>query len=157
VQAGAVVTFTIDMSEQVVVTNGGNGLPTLSLNDGEVATYTGPAGSQTSALSFSYTVQPGDYVPHLEATRIGLPGGTTIKDLAGNDASLGGFAPIDAGVQVVDPDLTADDLTSFIADVQAINAGGADSAPNIAYTITLTGDVNLTSGATVVNVEGIHL
>ncbi len=57
---GKSVTFTIATSEAVIVTNlGGNGLPTLQLNDGEVATYSGAAGSAVNALTFTYTVQAG--------------------------------------------------------------------------------------------------
>jgi autotransporter passenger strand-loop-strand repeat protein len=145
------------VSEAVVVTDGGNGLPTLTLNDSEVATYAGPVGSSTTALSFSYMVQPGDFVPDLEAIGINLPAGTTIKDLANNNTDFTGFAPINAAVQVVEPTLPAGDLTSFISDIAAINAGGADAAPDIAYTIALTGGIGLTSGATVVSVEGIRL
>ena len=51
---GKTITLTLDMSEAVTVA----GTPTLSLNDGGVATYTG--GSGTSALTFSYTVGAGD-------------------------------------------------------------------------------------------------
>ncbi len=68
-----VVTFTVNMSEAVIVTNGG-GLPTLRLNDGEVATYSGPLGSSTNALTFSYTVQPSDNSSDLQATAFRCPG-----------------------------------------------------------------------------------
>ena len=54
--AGNKVTLTLDMSENVTV-NTAHGTPTLTLNDGGTATYTG--GSGTSALTFSYTVVNG--------------------------------------------------------------------------------------------------
>ena len=49
--AGKTVTYTITMSEAVTVAGG---TPTLTLNDGGTATYTGGSGS--NALTFSYTV-----------------------------------------------------------------------------------------------------
>ena len=52
--AGAVVTLTANLSQAVTVSGG---TPTLVLNDGGVATYTG--GSGTAALTFSYTVAAG--------------------------------------------------------------------------------------------------
>ena len=62
-----------------VNTTGGS--PTLTLNDGGTATYTG--GSGTSALTFSYTVGAGQNTAALAATTVNLNGGT-IKDGAGN-------------------------------------------------------------------------
>ena len=47
---GKTITLTVSFSHRVFV----NGTPTLSLNDGGTATYSG--GSGTSALTFSYTV-----------------------------------------------------------------------------------------------------
>ena len=52
--AGQVVTLTVNLSEAVTVAGG---TPTLTLNDGGTATYTG--GSGTNALTFSYTVAAG--------------------------------------------------------------------------------------------------
>ena len=51
--AGHVVTLTVNLSEAVTVAGG---TPTLTLNDGGTATYTGGSGS--NALTFSYTVAP---------------------------------------------------------------------------------------------------
>src|SRR5262249_13016428 len=48
---GSVVTLTVGFSEAVLVAGG---TPTLALNDGGTATYTG--GSGTNTLTFSYTV-----------------------------------------------------------------------------------------------------
>jgi Bacterial Ig-like domain len=79
--AGHVVTITVDTSEIVTVT----GTPTLQLNDNEVATYT--AGSGTSALTFTYAVQPGDSTLDLQVTGLNLPPGATIQDAALNNLS----------------------------------------------------------------------
>ena len=82
--AGKTVTLTLDTSEVVTVNTTG-GTPTLTLNDGGTATYTG--GSGTNALTFSYTVGAGQNTAALAATAVNLNGGT-IKDGAGNAASL---------------------------------------------------------------------
>ena len=56
-KAGDQVTLVVSFSEAVIVANGA---PTLSLNSGGVATYTG--GSGTNQLTFTYTVLPGQTV-----------------------------------------------------------------------------------------------
>ena len=80
--AGKVVTLTLNLSEAVTVAGG---TPTLTLNDGGTATYTG--GSGTSALTFSYTVVAGQNTPDLTATAVNL-NAATVKDGAGNAANL---------------------------------------------------------------------
>ena len=72
------------MSEAVTVAGG---TPTLTLNDGGTATYTG--GSGGTALTFSYTVAAGQNTPDLTVSAVNL-NGATIKDGAGNSASLSG-------------------------------------------------------------------
>ena len=69
--AGKVVTLTLDMSEAVTVNTSG-GTPTLTLNDGGTATYTG--GSGTNALTFSYTVAAGQNTSDLTETAVNLNG-----------------------------------------------------------------------------------
>ena len=61
------------------------GTPTLTLNDGGTATYTGGSGS--SALTFSYTVGAGQNTAALTATAVNL-NAATITDGAGNAANL---------------------------------------------------------------------
>src|SRR6202043_3506580 len=61
--AGHVVTLTLNLSEAVTVAGG---VPTLTLNDGGVATYTG--GSGTNAPTFTYTVAPGQNTAALAGT-----------------------------------------------------------------------------------------
>ena len=61
------------------------GTPTLTLNDGGTATYTG--GSGTDALTFSYTVGAGQDTAALAATAVNL-NSATITDCAGNAANL---------------------------------------------------------------------
>ena len=61
------------------------GTPTLTLNDGGTATYTGGSGS--SALTFSYTVAAGQNTADLAVTAVNL-NTATVTDGAGNAANL---------------------------------------------------------------------
>ena len=61
------VTLTLNLSEAVTVAGG---TPTLTLNDGGTATYTG--GSGTNALTFSYTVAAGQNTADLAVTAVNL-------------------------------------------------------------------------------------
>jgi T5SS/PEP-CTERM-associated repeat protein len=92
VNAGHVVTITMNLSEAVTVT----GTPTLQLNDNEVAAYTFGSGSNT--LSFSYVAQTGDNVADLHVTGLNLPTGASIAD--GSGGSLAGPVNSDLGIQV---------------------------------------------------------
>ncbi len=84
---GMQISFTLDLNETVTVT----GTPTLTLNDGGTATYTG--GSGTNALTFSYTVGANDQtVSALAITRVNLGNGASVRDRAGNAADLSGCA-----------------------------------------------------------------
>ena len=80
---GNTVTLTLNFSAPVNVT----GTPTLALNDGGTAVYTG--GSGTKALAFRYTVATSDSeVSNLAITQVNLPAGATIKDVRGRAANL---------------------------------------------------------------------
>ena len=74
--AGAVVTLTVNLSQAVSVAGG---TPTLTLNDGGTATYTG--GSGTTALNFSYTVAAGQTTPALAVTAVNLNGATVTNSI----------------------------------------------------------------------------
>ena len=65
--------------------DGAGGTPTLTLNDGGTATYTG--GSGTNALTFSYTVAAGQNTADLAVTAVNL-NAATVTDGAGNAANL---------------------------------------------------------------------
>ena len=98
---GSVVTLTLNMSEAVTVNMTG-GTPTLTLNDGGIATYTGGSGS--NALTFSYTVGATDATtPALAITKVNLPAGTTVKDAAGNAANLSGAVTTLPGLSIDPP------------------------------------------------------
>ena len=81
--AGKTVTLTANFSEVVAV---GSGMPTLNLNDGGTATYV--SGSNSSALTFTYTIAAGQNTSDLQVTGFN---GATIQDGAGNSANLSGI------------------------------------------------------------------
>ena len=95
---GNVVTLTVNLSEAVTVNTAG-GKPTLTLNDGGIATYTG--GSGTNALTFSYTVAAGQNTADLAVTAVNL-NSATVKDGAGNAANLTGAVTNPAGTLQID-------------------------------------------------------
>jgi hypothetical protein len=126
---GNKVTLTLDMSETVTV----SGTPTLTLNDGGTATYTG--GSGTNALTFSYTVGAGDTpVSALAVTQANLPNGATVQDAGGNAADLSGAVTTLSGLQV-DPPLTTPAVTQLVA-------SPASGIENVGKTVNLTLDLN---------------
>ena len=134
--AGKVVTLTLSMSEAVTVSGG---TPTLTLNDGGVATYTGGSGS--NALTFSYTVAAGQNTPDLMTTAVNL-NAATITDGAGNAANLSLVGLAQGSPQI---DTTAPTVSSVVASGAGINAGAGDLDAGSAVTLTL----NLTEAVTV--------
>ena len=122
------------MSEAVTVT----GTPTLTLNDGGTATYTGGSGS--SALSFSYTVAAGDStVAALAITQANLPNGATITDGAGNAANLSLTSLTQSGPQI---DTTTPTVLSLVESPANgdLNAGQVGTLTlNLSETVTVAG------------------
>jgi hypothetical protein len=92
IHAGYLVTITMTTSAPVSV----GGVPTLQLNNNEVASYT--FGSGTSSLTFTYVVQTGNNIADLQVTGLTLPSGASIVDAA-NHALIGPFAA-DLAIQV---------------------------------------------------------
>src|SRR5262249_38050139 len=74
---GKTVTIKVSLSAAVTVT----GAPTLALNDGGKATYSG--GSGTGTLTFTYIVAAGENTPALAVTGINVPSNASIKDGSG--------------------------------------------------------------------------
>ena len=89
-KAGDTITINVVFSEAVTVTTT-SGTPQLTLETGSTdqnASYS--SGSGTTTLAFSYTVQAGDTASDLNykaTSSLALNGGT-IKDAAGNSATL---------------------------------------------------------------------
>jgi hypothetical protein len=129
--AGKVVTLTVNFNENVVVTTTG-GTPTLTLNDTGVATYTG--GSGTSALTFNYTVAAGQNTADLTVTALNLNGGT-IKDVAGNTAVVTGAVTNPAGTLQIDT--TASTVSSVVTSGPGITAGSGNLGVGAVVTLTV--------------------
>lgn len=118
--AGKIVTITVTFTAPVNIT----GAPELQLNDNEVATY--QSGSGGTALTFSYTVLPGDNSTDLQVQSLLLNGGT-IKDGSGNDAALTGAA--------TDLHLTIDTTTPVVS---SINTASSNPGNATSETFTVT-------------------
>ena len=107
---GNTITLTLKLSSAVTV----SGTPTLSLNDGGTATYTG--GSGTNALTFSYTVSSSDRLRSaLAITQFNLPNGATVKDGNGNAPNFAGAAVTFTGLQIDPPAGPTADLARRIS------------------------------------------
>ena len=95
--AGKTVTLTVNFDSAVTVDTTG-GSPTLSLNDGATAVYTG--GTGTTALTFNYTVSAGENTSDLAVTAFNLNGATIATD--GINSSLTGAVTNPAGTLQID-------------------------------------------------------
>ena len=135
--AGHVVTLTVNLSEAVTVTGG---TPTLSLNNGGTASYIGGTGT---ALSFSYTVGAGQDTGDLAVTSFNL-NGATLQDAASNSANLSGAVTNPAGTLQIDT--TAPAVTSVATSGPGIDGSGNGDL-NAGHVVTLT--VNLSEAVTV--------
>ena len=92
---GNTITLTVDFSAAVTV----SGTPTLSLNDGGTATYTG--GSGTSALTFSYTVAATDSSNRrLRSPRSTCRMARRSTDTNGNAPNFAGAVTTFSGLQI---------------------------------------------------------
>lgn len=148
--AGANLNFIVNFSENVNV----GGTPALSLTVGSqerLADYAG--GSGTSALLFRYTVQAGDS----DGISVGslTLNGSTIKDVAGNDARLtlnsvgstSGVLINSAGAAITTPA----SLQSVSYNQITVNAAAASSNPGdqaIEYAISTSSSAAPTEGYT---------
>ena len=142
---GAVVTFTVAMSEAVTVNTTG-GTPTLTLNDGGTATYTG--GSGTSALTFSYTVAAGQNTSDLAVTAYNANGGT-ITNGAGTAATMTGAVTNPAGTLQIDT--TTPTVSSVTTSGTGITSGSGDlgAGKTVTFTVAMSEAVTVnTTGGT---------
>lgn len=124
--AGKAVTLTVNFDASVTV-DSTNGLPTLSLNDGGTAAYSG--GSGTAALNFSYLVGTGQNTTDLSVTAFNL-NGATVRN-RGIDVTLTGAVTNPAGSLPIDT----------IAPTVSMGRLGASSRPPgslLQYTVTFS-------------------
>ncbi|WP_162136355.1 FG-GAP-like repeat-containing protein, partial [Zavarzinella formosa] len=89
-RAGQTVTLTVNFNAPVTV-DSTNGLPTLTLNDGATAAYSG--GSETTALTFVYTIKPGENTDDLTVTKLNL-NGAVLNGAVGADVSGAATNPV---------------------------------------------------------------
>lgn len=159
--AAVSIPFTVNLSESVTVDTAG-GTPRIAVDVGGVtryATYT--AGTGTSSLTFTYDAVIGDV--DLDGVTLSSPidlNGGTIKDTAGNDATLTFTPPNTTGVKVNYPSLGMDfvadadgrytlngaiynDLTSFLS-----ATGGTFSRASIGTYFDSTGTLQTASSGT---------
>ena len=131
---GDLITLTLNLSESVTVM----GTPTLTLNDGGIATYT--SGSGTNALTFSYTIGATDTtVPALAITQVNLPAGATVMDAAGNAANLSGALTSFPGL-AIDPPLV------LISISESPSTGDLNAGKTVTLTLNLNDVVTVAGG-----------
>jgi hypothetical protein len=163
-KAGDTISITITFSKAVTVT----GTPQLTLETGSAdRTVNYVSGSGSNTLAFTYTVQTGDIASDLDyisTTALALNGGT-IKDAAGNDATLTLSTPgaadslgankaivIDTTVPAITSStITASDLTSSTAKlVWTAASDTVTSVANLKYKVVYSKSNNIDS---VINAE----
>ncbi|CAO3441367.1 hypothetical protein [Azospirillum endophyticum] len=113
---GETISIQVTFSEAVTV----SGTPTLALNTGRTATYSGGSGSNT--LTFTYTVQAGDTAADLDATGTGALAGS-IADAVGNAGILTLTAPGDVRSLGLNKDIAIDTTPPSIRNVVVPNDG----------------------------------
>jgi beta-glucanase (GH16 family) len=156
---GDTVTLTLGFNEAVTVT----GTPTLSLNDGDTATYIG--GSGTNSLVFRTTVASTDTsTSALGITGVNLPSGASIKDASGVVADLSGAVKTFSGLQI-DPTspVTTDPVTPTPVTPEPSTAPTLSIADNTLWVAGRGGTVDLGVGVTTtdsndavtVNIKGL--
>ncbi len=120
---GKVIAITVAFSEPVVVNTSG-GTPTLTLNDGGSAGYSGGSGSST--LTFTYTVAAGQNVSRLDVastTALATNGGS-IADQFGNPAIPTLSSPGGSGSLGANTKITIDTVAPFVTGVTSTTANG---------------------------------
>ena len=144
---GSIVTLTVNLTEAVAVSGG---TPTLTLNDGGTATYTG--GSNSSALTFSYTVADGQTTPDLAISAVSL-NGASIHDAAGNSTDLAGAVTNPQGTLQIGG---LPSVSSVVATGAGITngSGDLDAGHVVTLTINLTSAVTVTGGPTLTLNDG---
>jgi hypothetical protein len=132
--AGDVVTFTVNATDALAVA----GTPTLSLNNGGTATYTGGGG--TNALTFSYAVAQGQDTADLAVTALN----GTVTDAAGNAVLFNSAAAGNpAGTLAVDTAAPTATTTIGLAQDSGAQGDGVSANPALAGTVS-TGEAGLT-------------
>ena len=146
--AAATLNFTVNASEAVTVT----GTPRLGIDVGGITRYaTYASGSGTTALTFAYAVQPGDFDANgvTLASPVDLNGGN-ISDIAGNPASALAFTLPDTSalkVQTYTASFTTSPITSANANAVSFAVAKAPTGASFSYSITSSGGAGTVSGS----------
>jgi hypothetical protein len=140
---GKTVTISLAMSEAVKVT----GKPTLALDDGGTATYDA-AKSTAKSLVFDYSVTAGQNTANLTVTKVSVPTGASITDLAGN--ALAATLPSSAalGLQI---DTKAPTVTAVTASPAS---GTVSTGATVAITAKMSEAVTVTGTPTLLLNDG---
>lgn len=153
--AAVIIPLTVNLSEAVTVT----GNPQIAVDVGGTTRYAVySSGSGTTALTFTLSPQPGDV--DLDGIAISSPiqlNGGTLKDAAGNDASLTFTPPDTSGIKIDYPSLKLDFINNnyvlsgtHYASLPALltAAGGTFSRASIATYYDSTGTLQTASAGT---------
>ncbi|MEY4722510.1 MAG: hypothetical protein RLZZ324_23, partial [Candidatus Parcubacteria bacterium] len=140
-RAGQVVSIQVNFSEAVTVT----GTPQLTLATGTPSTtaINMSGGSGTSTLTFTYAVASGNHTADLDysgTTALSLNGGT-IKDAAGNNATLTLAAPGTAGSLSSNKDIVIDTAVPTLAVVTPVPTPTGDVTPDFTFSSTQAGTI----------------
>ncbi|MBF0094465.1 MAG: DUF4347 domain-containing protein, partial [Alphaproteobacteria bacterium] len=151
-KVGDYIAVTVTFNEAVTVT----GVPSLTLETGttdRTATYS--SGSGTSTLTFTYTVQAGDSSADLDyaaTTALALSGGT-IRDAAGNNATLTLPTPGATGSLGLNKSILVDGVAPAVTNVSASTSNGTyKMGDQIAVTVVF-GEVVTVAGTPTLTLE----
>lgn len=143
-----VVSVQVTFSEVVIVT----GTPRITLETGTTdkpANYT--SGSNSTTLTFAYTVQAGDtsaVLDYVAINPLSQNGGSTIRDAAGNNATLTLAAPGAANSLGGNKNIIIDTTAPALAQVTPVPALTNDSTPNYTFSSTEAGSLVYAGGCT---------
>ncbi len=135
--AASTIPIQVTFTDPVTVLTGG-GTPTLSLNSGGAASYA--SGSGTTTLTFEYTVAAGELADDLDydaANALALNGGT-VKDAAGNDATLTLPEPGAAGSLGANENLAIDAVAPVVSAITGPASPSSSTSATLAYSISET-------------------
>ncbi|MDO6744886.1 T9SS type A sorting domain-containing protein [Tenacibaculum soleae] len=146
-KTGDVIAVTTTFSETVAVT----GTPQITIETGTTdRTINYTAGSGTSTLTFNYTIQAGDESTDLDyvATNSLILNSGTIKDAAGNDATLILATPGAANSLGANKAIVVDGVVPIIMSVNVPASATYTAGQNLDFTVNFNENivVNTTNG-----------
>lgn len=146
---GAEISITVTLNEPVIV----SGTPLLTLATGSTTRYAEYlSGSESSTLIFLYTVQAGDQSSDLdyESSAAVTTSGGSIRDLAGNDATISLPTPGTPNSLGANKDITIDTQAPYVTSVAMLTANGTYKAgATIDFTVTFSETVSVSDTPTI--------